>query len=401
MLGDAADAANDYYSAGDGPGQDIIFRRRGNGMTREKTTDVGPGHVLSARMLNRALLARQMLLEPADMTAEQAVEHLVGMQAQSPQAPYVGLWARLKDFHTDELAGLIEARLAVRVPLMRTTLHLVTTGDCLGLRRLMQPMLDRGFAGSPFSKLLDGVDIAEVLSQGERLLADSPLTTVELGRLLAERWPGRDAEALGQAVRLLVPAVQVPPRGIWGKSGLPRWAPVETWLARPLDARPSIEDIVLRYLGAFGPASVMDVQAWCWLTRLGDTLERLRPRLVVFRDEAGRELFDLPDAPRPDPETPAPVCFIPEYDNLLLSHADRSRVVSEAGLKQVFGKGAVLLDGFVSAAWKIARARRVATLQIEPLGKLTKKEMRAVEKEGLRLLELVAGGFDHAIRFGI
>jgi hypothetical protein len=191
----------------------------------------------------------------------------------------------------------------------------------------------------------------------------------------------------------------MPPRGIWGKSGLPRWTPVDTWLGQPLDARPSVEDLVLRYLGAFGPASVMDVQAWCWLTRLGDTIETLRPGLVTFRDEAGRELFDLPDAPRPDPETPAPVRFIPEYDNLLLSHADRRRVVTEAGLKQVFTKGAALVDGFVAAAWKVGRTRRAATLQLQPLRKLAKKDMRALEKEGLRLLGFAAGGFEHAIRF--
>lgn len=370
-------------------------------MTRSATTGDTPGQVLSGRMLNRALLARQMLLEPAEMTAEQAISHLVGMQAQSPQAPYVGLWSRLKDFDPNKLAGLIEERQAVRMPLMRTTLHLVTAVDCLTLRPLMQPMIDRAFAGSPFSKLLDGIEIAEVLSLGEKLLAAKPLTTIELGELLAEHWPGRDTEALGQAVRVLVPAAQVPPRGLWGKSGLPRWTPVSSWLCRPLDAAVSIDDVVLRYLGAFGPASVMDVQAWCWMTRLGDTLERLRPRLVVFRDEAGRELFDLPDAPLPAPDTPAPMRFIPEYDNLLLSHAERGRVVSEAGSKKVFGKGAVLLDGFVTAAWKIVRVRRVATLQVEPLRKLSKQDMKAMEKEGLRLLAFAANGFDHAIRFGI
>ncbi len=370
-------------------------------MTRSAITVDRSGQVLSSRILNRALLARQMLLEPAEMTAEQAIGHLVGMQAQSPQAPYFGLWSRLKDFDPNELARLIEDRRAVRMPLMRTTLHLVTAADCLALRPLMQPMIDRAFAGSPFSKPLDGIEIAETARLGEKLLAGKPLTTIELGELLAEHWPGRDTEALGQAVRALLPVVQVPPRGLWCRSGMPRWTPATSWLGRPLDTAASIDDVVLRYLGAFGPACVMDVQAWCWLTRLGDTLERLRPRLAVFRDEAGRELFDLPDAPRPDPETPVPVRFIPEYDNLLLSHAERSRVVSEAGSKKVFGKGAVLLDGFVSAAWKIVRARRAATLQVEAMHKLSKKDMTAVEKEGLRLLAFAAEGFDHAVQFGI
>jgi hypothetical protein len=191
-------------------------------------------------------------------------------------------------------------------------------------------------------------------------------------------------------VRSLVPMVQVPPRGIWGKGGLPLWTPVESWLGRPLDEAYAIDKVVLRYLGAFGPASVMDFQAWCWLTRQADVFERLRPELVSFRDESGRELFDLPGAPRPDPETRAPVRFIPEYDNLLLSHADRSRVVNEERLKRVFSKGAVLVDGFVAAAWRMLRSKGSAALEIEPLAKLSKRDARSVEAEGTRLLKFSA-----------
>jgi len=223
---------------------------QGEGVTKSSAADAGHGGVLDTRALNRALLARQMLLERSELAAAEAVEHLVGMQAQSPHAPYVGLWARLKDFRPEELSALIEERKAVRVPLMRTTLHLVTAPDCLSLRPLMQPVLERGFAtGGPFGKLLAGVDVQAVLAMGKALLKEGPLPGVALGQRLKERWPDRDAEALAQAVRTLVPVVQVPPRGIWGKSGLPRWVPVEAWLDGP-DAEPSIEDVTRKDIRA-------------------------------------------------------------------------------------------------------------------------------------------------------
>jgi hypothetical protein len=346
--------------------------------------------MLAERALNRALLARQMLLERRAMPAAAAIEHLVGMQAQSPLGPYAGLWSRLAGFEPGELVRLIEERAVVRMPLVRTTLHLVTARDALRLRPLAQPVLDRGFhTGSPFGKRIAGVDLDAVLVAGRTELASKPATGVQLAAVLGQHWPGFDAEALSQAVRLLVPLVQTPPRGLFGKGGLPVWTPLETWLGKPLDAGYAIDEMVLRYLGAFGPASVMDFQAWSWLTRQAETFERLRPQLATFRSENGRELFDLPHAPRPSEDSPAPVRFIPEYDNLLLSHAERSRVVTEIALKRIFGKGGVLIDGYAQGAWRIVKAKGEASLEIELFAKLAAKERRAVEAEAERLIEFM------------
>ncbi|HEX2036936.1 MAG TPA: winged helix DNA-binding domain-containing protein, partial [Chloroflexota bacterium] len=271
----------------------------------------GSGAVLSRRALNRATLARQLLLSRRQLPVAQAIEHLVGLQAQTPHTWYVGLWTRLEGFRPPLVADLLAERRVVRLALMRSTIHLVTARDCLFLRPLVQPVIERSMNGN-FGRSLAGVDAAALAAAGRALVEERPLTFTELGKRLAERWPGRDPAALAQAVRAWVPLVQVPPRGLWGTSGQARHTSAESWLGRPLDPAPSLEELVVRYLAAFGPAGVMDMQTWSGLTRLGEVVEGLRPRLVTFRDEQGRELFDLPDAPRPDPDTPAPPRFL--YD---------------------------------------------------------------------------------------
>jgi Winged helix DNA-binding domain len=329
------------------------------------------------------------------------IERLVGQQAQVPKDPYLGLWSRLEGFEQRELGGMIEDRSAVRGSLMRATIHLVTARDLLGLRPTLQPVLERMFAsGSPFGRRLGDVDVGEVVAVGRAVLEERPHTRVELAAFLGERWPDRDPDAMAYAVQLLVPLVQVPPRGVWGKSGRATWAPAESWIGAPLDPDPSIDELALRYLGAFGPASIMDMQAWSGLTRLRDVFERLRPRLRTFRSDGGRELFDLPDASRPDPDTPAPPRFLPEYDNLLLGHADRTRLVSdEARVTLTAAANAktintFLLDGVVAGTWTIVRNDEVATLVVEPAGVITQGDRASLTDEGGRMLAWSAADAD-------
>jgi hypothetical protein len=284
---------------------------------------------------------------------------------------------------------------------MRSTIHLVTAPDCLVLRPLLQPVQDRFlYGGTLYGRNLAGMDLGALVAAGRALLEERPRTMAELRPLLQERWPERDAAALTYAVRNLLPLVQVPPRGLWGKAGRPTLTTAESWLGRPLEPDPSPEAMVERYLGAFGPASVADVQTWSGLTRLREVVERLKPRLRPFRDEQGRDLFDLPDAPRPDPDTPAPVRFLPDFDNVLLSHADRARIIERAHRQRVMednpneALGSFLVDGFAAGTWKIVRQRGAATLNVDPFEPLSGRDAAAVSEEGARLLAFLSPGVE-------
>jgi hypothetical protein len=346
--------------------------------------------VLGPRALNRALLGRQMLLRRSNLSAAKAIEHLVGMQAQVPNSPYVGLWSRIEDFHHDELSRLISSRRAVRMSLMRCTIHLVTSRDCLALRPPLQSVLERGFyRGSPFARRIEGVDVDAVLAAGRTALEEMPRTTAELRKLLTSRWPDYDADSLAYAVHYLVPMVQIPPRGLWSGHGLPTFATCEAWLGKPFSASPSPDEMVMRYLAAFGPATVGDVQSWSGMIRVREITERLRPRLRTFRDEQGRELLDVTSGLLPDPETEAPARFLPDYDNALLAHDDRSRILAHEH-RRLVGKPTVLVDGFAVGSWKVTRESGRATLSVEALTSMSKRDIAAVTDEGARLLDFVA-----------
>ncbi|WP_410769724.1 winged helix DNA-binding domain-containing protein [Fontibacillus sp. BL9] len=340
-----------------------------------------------------------MLLRREQIAPLDAIEQLVGMQAQAPNAPYFGLWARLEGFRQDELSRLLRDKQAVRLALMRSTLHLVSARDALRLRPWVQPVLDRGLKGS-FGRQLAGLNADAVAAAGRTLIERQPMTFSKLGGELAELWPERDPDALAALVRTRLPLIQLPPRGLWGESGQARHTTAEVWFGgHQAEVGTATEDeedsFLLRYLAAFGPASIKDIQTWSGLTRLIGSVQRLRSRLAVYRDENGTELFDLPDAPRPDPETPAPARFLGEYDNILLSHADRRRIISEANYRHVFTKNGiirstVLLDGFAAGIWKLESKRSITTLVIDPFETLTEDESEALHREGTLLLDFAA-----------
>ena len=376
--------------------------------------------VLSPRAVNRALLARQLLLErqvlPAgpERSAQvvRTIEHLVGLQAQAPFPPYYGLHSRLDGFLPEDLAALITDRSAVRIALMRGTIHLVSARDCLPLRQLVQPVIERGMRGA-FGKQLAGVDPAELAAAGRRLVEAEPMTFAQLGQALAAQWPDHPPAALAQGVRTYVPLVQVPPRAVWGRAGQARHTSAEHWLGLrrpsgrpaypvPAAAPAELARLVTRYLGAVGPATVRDVQAWSGLTGLTAGLEQLRPSLVTFRDEQGAELFDLPTAPRPGEDTPAPVRLVAEFDNLVLSHAERSRVISPEATRQLYTvngviPGSALIDGFVAGMWRLDRNRNEGRVTIEVFGPVRERDALTAEAE--RVLAFAAPGAAHEVRF--
>ncbi|GAA3519415.1 winged helix DNA-binding domain-containing protein [Actinocatenispora rupis] len=350
---------------------------------------------IGRRALNRATLARQYLVERADVPVTAAVGHLVGLQAQAPAPPYVGLWSRLAGFTAADLSDAMADRRVVRVVAMRGTIHTLTAADCLDLRARLRPVLDRQLAGQ-FRGRFDGLDRAAVAAAGRVLVEDRPLTYAELGAALAERFPGTKSELLGHVVRTDVTLVQVPPRGLWGRSGKAAHTTAESWLDAPSGTDDTPDPLVLRYLAAFGPATVADVQTWSGLTRLREVVERLRPRLVTYVTEDGAELFDLPDAPRPDADTAVPVRFLPQWDNLLLSYADRSRVLPDEYRPRVFASangmvpGTVLVDGLVRGEWAHTATRTAATLTVTPYRALSRRHESAVTAEAGRLAAFLA-----------
>jgi Winged helix DNA-binding domain len=384
---------------------------------------------LGLRALNRATMERQLLLRRSALTARQAVEHLAGLQAQAPKAPYVGLWTRLAGFRPHQLEEIITERAVVRAHLMRNTVHLISARDFVRFRSLYQPLMERALAGH-FGRNLSGVDLAALREAAAGLLAQAPLTRVQLAAALAPRWPDHEPASLAYAASHLLPLVQVPPRGLWNQTGPAAFMLADAWLSGPAPAVPApaapapavsalgpgpalgprstiLEQLVLRYLAAYGPASVADIQAWSGLTRLREVTERLGSRLRAFAGPEGGRLLDLPDAPRPEPDVPAPPRFLPEYDNLLLSFAERSRVIPHGRpvpLPPGHGAtgGTLLVDGSWQADWKIIADDARAILQIRPFAEFSVADRDAIATEGERLLKFATPAATTGdIRFGL
>ena len=359
--------------------------------------------VLGVRELNRALLARQMLLRRAAIPAVEAIERLVGLQSQAPIPPYYGLWTRLVGFRPAELSDLVTERRVVRIALMRSTIHLVTARDARTLRPPLAAVAIRPVEAA-YGRFLTGVDRDELAELARKLVEDRPRTYDELGRLLLERWPESNPRALSVAARARLPMVQVPPRGIWGASGPAHHTTAEAWLGQPLDPTATAAALVPRYLAAFGPATIADMQHWSGLTRLSEVVRPMRDELVTYRDERGRELFDLPDAPIPEGDTPAPARLLPEFDNALLSHADRARIISEPDRSRVFTVNGIiratfLVDGFVHGTWRLTQKRKAASVAVEPFRRLGRRHRAAVERQAAEVLAFAAPDATHDITF--
>ncbi|MEU6059362.1 winged helix DNA-binding domain-containing protein [Streptomyces sp. NPDC047097] len=365
-----------------------------------RTTPAAP--LLDDRALNRATLARQLLLRRAPTGAEEAVDRLVGLQAQNTRPPYLALAARLEGFRPEELSGLMERRAVARTVTLRSTLHTHTAEDVLALRALVQPAREREL--SIFRRRLTGVDLERLAGLARELVEERPRTPKELREELAPLWPDADPPALSVAARCLLPLVQVTPRGLWGRSGQVALTTAEKWLGREAVEPAGLDATVKRYLAAFGPASVKDMQLWAGLTRLRPAFERLRPELAVFRDERGTELFDLPDAPRPEGAEEAPPRLLPEFDNLLLSHADRRRLVPPAAKDRTW-KGnqafpVFLVDGLVAGVWRLEEGAGRAVVVLEPFGRLSRDERTALVEEAGRTAGVLSGAEDRDVRFG-
>lgn len=350
--------------------------------------------MLTRRALNRALLARQLLLERSPLGPLEAIEHLVGLPAQSPNPPYVGLWTRLREFRVEDLSELLTARAAVRIGLMQATPHLVSARDARTLRPLLQGVQERHLSAASRERLR-GADLAEIAAAARVLVDQRPYTVKELGAALAERWPDADPAALGAAARAGLPLVQVPPHGLWGAVGQPAYTTAEHWLGAGEGPQATVDDLVLRYLAAFGPATVRDVQAWSGLGGLGEVADRLGDRLVSYRDEQGAELLDLPEAPLPHPDTPAPARYLADFDAMLHAFDDTIRIMDDRDRRDVFAvpgvvPGTVLVDGFVQAIWTITRKKGAATLVVRPLFQIPTRDVQELTEEGERLLAFAA-----------
>jgi hypothetical protein len=346
--------------------------------------------VLTRRALNRTLLLRQHLLERSRLPALGMVEHLVGLQAQENLPPYLSLAARLEDFDPLELSNALERREAVRFLTLRGTIHVLVPSDALTLRRWVQPALDQQSRSNAASRPARDVPVHELVAETRRLLAEGPLPVKRLGERLAETFPAVPASALAHVARERVPMVQLPPRGLWGRSGGVVYQTVETHLGAPT-ADLDVRALVRRYLRAFGPATAADMTVWSRVTRLGPVFDSMSDELVVVECEDGRRRYDVPDAPYADEDAPAPVRLLGTYDNLWLSHADRAHVVPPEAASRWRGVNGgvgntIFVDGIMAGLWWWRDGRVVTDVP----GRLSRSERQDLVAEVDRVEALLA-----------
>lgn len=313
------------------------------------------------------------------------VEHLVGLQAQDTLPPYVGLWSRLERFEPGDLSTLLLDRHVSRIVVMRGTIHLVTAGDCLGLRPALQPTLERLMRGAVFVRHCEDLCREDLVTAAAEVLGPEPVDAGELGAALAERFPGHEPRHIANTVRLLLPLVQAPPRGVWSRSGGPAYVHAETWHGAAADPLPA-EEMVRRYLRAFGPATAADITTWSGMTGVRPVLDRMREELVHHTDERGRQLVDLPGLTTAEEDRPAPVRLLGKYDNVWLSHADRTRISEPEKRQRWMGRNGgtgnvVLVDGRLEGLWH----RRDGAVEVELFRRLTRAERAELDEEVARL----------------
>jgi hypothetical protein len=334
--------------------------------------------VLTLRELNRATLARQLLLERKRLSPTAVIERLVGMQAQWPPAPYVGIWTRTTSFTRATLERELMRGTVIKATVMRQTLHLVTPRDYAVIRAAMSE------TNFPWES-----PVARRYAPALRALAaKGHLTTADALAHLEQKHglTGLNARRAWRAARQCAHLLHHHETALWKGRPEGRFVALdepETYV--PVEAR---AEMLRRYLAAFGPATKRDIVAWSMMhvPEIGRALGVLEPELRRFRDEQGRELLDVRRAPLPDPETPAPVRFLPKWDNVLLSHSDRTRVLAEPYRRRVIGQNGdvaqtFLLDGFVAGTWRVDGGR----VAVEPFAKLTRTARQAVDEERERL----------------
>lgn len=350
--------------------------------------------ILSNRQLNRATLARQMLLERSDTSIVDAVRSLGGLQAQQSNDPYIGLWSRLNGFTHEALTALIVDRTLARATTMRGTLHLHTADDLVGFRKLVQGFLEAMWK-SNFLKRFGREDKAKVRRAGVRILDKGPTTAGDLGKQLKAKFPSAEPLALSVLLQMSETLIQVPPTRLWGNGSAPQLVRIENWLPGQVSTL-TRTDLVRRYLAAYGPASINDMQIWCRLTKLSTEFKAIETELVEFESEDGRVLYDFPDAPRPPADTPAPVRFLPLYENAYLGYDNRRRMLMEEDLKRInifeTFKPSVLIDGVIASGYIVSRKKDAARLEIEPYHKLSKRQVRELEQEGEAFLRFMEEG---------
>ncbi len=349
--------------------------------------------VLSLRQLNRATLQRQLLLQRATLPVPQAVEQVAGLQSQVANPPYIGLWSRLVAYRRDELTHLLESRDLVRVAMWRSTQQILIAEDHQRFREMLQPVLSKALRAF-YGKRARDLPVEKLVALAQPFVEAEPRAMGDIRALLEDAEPDRAGDAMAYAVRNFLPLVQVPPSGTWGTGTRATYTTAEQWLG-PAENPLGMRDLLWRYLRAFGPASVMDFQAWSGFTSLKKQIEPMKADLTVYETEAGGELLDVPGLEVPAGDAPAPVRYIPAFDNLLVSHKDRNRVIADDDRQYVFLSAGrvlptILVDGFVSGTWATTRDKADARLVVAPFRPLDDEAVHTtLVDEGERLLRFI------------